>query len=532
VPAVPEESLKIEADSRGVWISALSDDLTLNATAAFLRTKGVRNYDKKALEEFVRQKSRTPWKIAERDLQEEKTSEIIVQVDKNSMTASVVLEVPFFTNPWLGEKEIMDALKQKGVIFGIEKDTIEKLVNLKICDDPVPVARGRAPRNGANAKIELILDPDKVPEVVEDAQKVDYRTRSVFVNVTKGQKIAIRHPPTMGEDGKSVLGIPIQALAGKDVSFPIGSGLEVSEDGLSLHASIDGRLSRKNGKLEVLPELEVKGDVDFSVGNINFMGSVKIKGSVREGFQVVAGGSIEIREMVEGAHVESVSNIVIMGGVRGMGKGRILAGGNISADFVDQASIRSQGNVKIKNAIFHSDVSAQNSVTVIGGQKSQIAGGRIQAGIEVVCQTLGSEMGTKTEVIVGLPPAQVERRKELEAQIARNRDNIEKLETNLAYLKKQDAAGVLDEGKRALLVTGTKSRFQLQAELNAMETELKALEERLELSKTKGVVRVKDICYPGVSIAIRGSVYVVREPFKFAAFVCENGEIRLKSFDV
>ncbi|MDR3230189.1 MAG: FapA family protein [Synergistaceae bacterium] len=526
-----EDMVKVEVDSKGVWISALSDDLTWKSVTDFLHARGIRKYDEKALEEFVRQKNRTPWRIAERNPEDEKGAEISVQVDKSALNASVVVEPPFLTEPWPGEKEIMDALARKSVAFGIEKDVIEKLVNLKICDESVTVARGREPRNGENARIELILDPDRVPEVDEDAQKVDYRSRSVFVNVVKGQKIADKQLPTAGEDGMSVLGTVIRAAAGKDIAFSAGSGLEVSEDGLSLLASIDGRLSRKDGKLVVLPELEVKGDVDFGVGNINFTGSVTIRGSVREGFQVIGGGNIEIREMVEGAHVESIGDIVIKGGVRGMGKAHILAGGNVTADFVDQASIRSQGDIKIKNAILHSDVAAQNSVMVMGGQKSQIAGGKIQAGLEVVCQTLGSEMGTKTEIIVGLPPAQAERRKELQTQIAKNRDNIEKLEANLGFLKKQDAAGALDDSKRALMMTATKSKFHLQAELKTMEAELKAIEERLELSKAKGVVRVRDVCHPGVSVTIRGCVYVVREPFKFSAFVFDGEEVRLRSFD-
>ncbi|MDR3264912.1 MAG: FapA family protein [Synergistaceae bacterium] len=452
-----EDRVKVEVDAKGVWISALSDDLTLKYVVDFLHVKGVRKYDEKAVEEFVRQKNRTPWKIAERNPAEEESAGITVQVDKSALKASIVVEPPFLTEPWPGEKEIMDALTVKSVTFGIEKDVLEKLVSLKICDESVVVARGREPRNGEAARIELIVDPDRAPEVDENAQKVDYRSRSVFVNVVKGQQVAVKHPPTEGEDGMSVLGTVIRAAAGKDMAFPAGSGLEVSEDGLSLSASIDGRLSRKDGKLVVLPELEVKGDVDFGVGNINFTGSVIVRGSVREGFQIVAGGNIEIREMVEGSHIESVGDIVIKGGVRGMGKAQILAGGNVTADFVDQTSIRSQGDIKIKNAILHSDVSAQNSVTVMGGQKSQIAGGKVQAGVEVVCQTLGSEMGTKTEIIVGLPPAQVERRKELQAQIARNRDNIDRLEANLGFLKKQDAAGAMDENKRALMRTATKS---------------------------------------------------------------------------
>jgi uncharacterized protein (DUF342 family) len=258
---------------------------------------------------------------------------------------------------------------------------------------------------------------------------------------------------------------------------------------------------------------------------------VKIAGAVREGFDVIASGNIDIKEMVEGAHVESASDVVIHGGVRGMGKGRIIAGGRIVAGFVDQAYMRSRADIEIKNSIFHSDVAAQHNVTVLGGQKSQIAGGRIQAGVEVACQTLGSEMGTKTEVVVGIPPEQAERRKELQTAIVQHKENIEKLEASLGYLKKQEMAGTLDDGKRAMMVSATKSKFQLQSALKAMTEELQGIEERLELTKSKGVVRVKGICYPGVIITIRGFSYVVKEPFKYSAFAYEGGEVRLKSFD-
>jgi uncharacterized protein (DUF342 family) len=258
---------------------------------------------------------------------------------------------------------------------------------------------------------------------------------------------------------------------------------------------------------------------------------VRILGAVREGFQVVAAGIIEIKEMVEGAHVESASDIIILGGVRGMSKGRIIAGGNVITGFADQAYIRSRANVEIKNSVFHSDVAAQGNVTVMGGQKSQIAGGKIQAGVEVVCQTLGSEMGTKTEIIVGVPPEQAERRKELQTLITLHKENIEKLEASLAFLKKQETAGTLDEGKRTMMVTVTKSKFQLQSALSSMAKELAEIDERLELTRARGVVRVRDICYPGVTIMIRGLIYVVREPSKYAAFVFDEGEVRLRSFD-
>ncbi|MCL2009079.1 MAG: FapA family protein [Synergistaceae bacterium] len=528
-----DDILKIEADSKGVWITALSDDFTLASVTNFLRNKGVRKYNEKAVEEFARQKNRDPRRIAERDPVEERHAVVVVHTSKDNMTASVSVEPPFFTYPWPSGKDVAESLERKSVVFGIDQEAIKKLTELKLGDEQVTVAQGKPAVNGKNSQIELLVNPDHAPETDQDAEKIDHKERSVFVSVKQGDHIAVKRPSTEGENGMTIAGVVIKAVPGKDIPFPIAGGLDVSEDGLQLTAAIDGRLTRKENKLVVLPVLEVKGDVDFSVGNVDFTGSVKILGAVREGFQVLAGGGIEIREVVEGARVESKSDIVIAGGIRGMSKGRIIAAGNVTAGFADQAYIRSNGEIRIKNSVFHSDVGAHNTITVMGGKKSQIAGGKIQAGVAVVCNTLGSEMGTKTEVTVGLPPEQTERRKELQASIIKHKESLEKLETNLTFLKKQEKAGTIDDSKRALMVAAMKSKFQMQAALKSMQTELNDLESRLDLAKSKGVVRVKEMCYPGVTVTIRGFTYAVREPIKFTAFVYDEsaGEIKIRHFD-
>ncbi|GHS94689.1 polymerase [Synergistales bacterium] len=528
-----DDTLKIEADSGGIYLTLMSDEISLPAAMRFLDVQGVRKYNAKALEEIIRQKVHTRQRIAERNIAEERDAVIDVQVAKDGLSATVALEAPFFTKPWPDATDIENRLEEKGVTFGVDKGAIENIVSLKVTGEVILVAKGEPPKNGSNAKIELILDPDKAgeQEAEQTTEKIDYRTRSVFLNVHKGDKIAEKHLATEGTDGMSVLGAPLKAAPGKDVAFSAGSGVEVTEDGLSLLAALDGRLLNRDKKLMVLPELEVNGDVDFGIGNINFTGSVKVKGSVRDGFSIVATGDIEIREMVEGAHIESANNVTIGGGVRGMNKGKILADGNIKMGFADQAYLRSRSDVEVKNAILHSEVIAQNNVTVMGGSKGQIAGGKVQAGMEVMCQTLGSEMGTKTEIIVGLPPEQAERRKELQLLLSQRNEDSEKNEANLGFLKKLDQAGKLDDEKRQMMVKLMQAKFKAQAAIKSMQEELKEIEERLELGKSKGVVRVKGVCYPGVSITIRGVSYAVQSPFKFASFAYVDGEVKMRSYD-
>ena len=525
-----EGVLKLEANDQGVWVSALKDNISQSEVLACLRENGVRKYDMKLLEEFLRLKSRSPFRIAPRDPLQEKDAQILIRLAKDRMSATASLEAPFFTKPWPAEQDVRDALAQKGVVFGIDDEAVSDLIRKRVLDDSPVVARGIPPREGKNARIELKIDPDR-PLEVDENERVDHWNRSTLVNVTTGQEIAVKHPAVPGENGTTVIGSVVKAAAVKDIAFPAGSGLGTAEGNeLSLVAVTDGRLVWRDRKLTVIPELEIKGDIDFGVGSVDFTGAVRIKGAVREGFHVISMGDIEIGEMVEGAHVESRGSVVIHGGVRGMSKGLVRADGDITLGFADQATLFCR-NLYVKNALLHSHATVQGAVIVSGGGKAQIAGGRIEAGSEVSCQILGSEMGTRTEVVVGIPPDQLERRRTLQAEIAQHKENLTKLEANLVFLKKLEAAGQLDDPKRAMMVSATKMKFQLQAALSPLQGELAVFEERLNAVRSRGIVRAREVCYPGVVISLRGISYAVREACRFSSFVVESGTVVLKPFD-
>ena len=142
-------------------------------------------------------------------------------------------------------------------------------------------------------------------------------------------------------------------------------------------------------------------------------------------------------------------------------------------------------------------------------------------------------MGTKTEVVVGLPPEQLEKRKVFTTEIKRCEENLERIEPNLVLLKKMEAAGQLDDNKRAMMMNLTKMKFQLQAALDGMKKELEELDEQLALVKDKGIVRVKDMCYGGVVISVRGLKYIVHEPCKYTSFIADDEKraIVLQPFD-
>ena len=499
---------------------------------AYLKEYGIIRYDFKAIRKFIQDGETC--KVCARNPAFEKDAKIIVTVAGNRMTANVAIEPPFFAKPWPSVDDVMKSLADHNVKVGIDQKAIESLLARKLGNQPVAVATGVPPIEGKDAYIELLKDPDK-PFEVDDNEKIDFWSRSTIVTVHPGQEIAVKHPLVTGKNGVDVTGGVVKYKPVRNVEFSFGDGLKRDEmNPLMLMATAEGQLKNDRGRLVVLPELDIHRDIDFGVGSIDFTGAVKIHGAVRDGFHVIAQGNIDIHGPVEGADIDSQGVIVIHGGVRGTGKGTIRANGDISLNFCDQATVRAGGSILAKNAILHSRLYAQKAVIALdSGKHSQIAGGRIEAGLEVSCNILGSEMGTKTEVVVGLPPEQLEKRKVFTSEIKHCEDNLERVEPNLVLLKKMEQAGQLDDNKRVMMMNLTKMKFQLQAALEGMKKELAELDEQLALVRDKGIVRVKDTCYGGVVISVRGLKYIVNEPCKYTSFIAddEKREIVLKPFD-
>ena len=527
-----KEKFSLEARPDGIYISSMSGDFKENDVYAFLKEYGIVRYDFKAVRKFITDGETC--KVCVRNPAFEKDAKIHVTITGDKMTANVAIEPPFFTKSWPTVDDVLRSLGANHVKVGIDTTAIESLLARKLANQPAAVAFGVPAVEGKDAYIELIKDPDR-PFEVRDDEKIDFWSRSTIVTVHPGQEIAVKHPLQTGKNGVDVTGGVVKYQPVRNVEFSFGEGLKRDDmDQLLLVATAEGQLKNDKGRLVVLPELDIHRDIDFGVGSIDFTGAVRIHGAVRDGFHVVAQGNIDIHGPIEGAEIDSQGVIVIHGGIRGVGKAVIRANGDISIDFCDQTTIRAGGSILVNKAVMHSRLYAQKAVMALGSSKqSQVAGGRIEAGLEVSCNILGSEMGTKTEVIVGLPPEQLEKRKVFTTEIKRLEENLERVEPNLVLLKKMEAAGQLDENKREMLMKLTKMKFQLQAGLEGMKKELAELDEQLALVRDKGIVRVKDVCYPGVLISVRGLKYRVNEPCRYTSFIAddEKREIVLKPFD-
>ncbi|MGE5507059.1 MAG: DUF342 domain-containing protein, partial [Chitinophagales bacterium] len=346
----------------------------------------------------------------------------------------------------------------------------------------------------------------------------------IVQTATPGQVLAVRVPPTRGLPGATVTGQPLSPKPGHDVRLPKGKNTEAGSNPDELVAQTTGQIVVTGGKVNVLPVYEVRGDVDFSTGNIEFVGSVVVGGTVRSGFTVRSAGNIEIRGSVEAATVIAEGDVVVRGGVQGGDRGR-LVGRNICARFIQSCRVEATGDVLVEEALMYGDVFAQGRVEA-RGSRGRIVGGTVRAVREVAAKVIGAKLGTRTEIMVGVNP---ELRGELDRvgqDLAARERQLEEVVKALRLIKEALTAGRPIPG-------GDPERL---GKLAAAMTELSDQVERLrhrrdELAKIvatagQGSVKATDTMLPGVRLTIGPLTTLIQDEVARAVFHLEDGEIR------
>ncbi|MCA9438926.1 MAG: DUF342 domain-containing protein, partial [Candidatus Omnitrophica bacterium] len=168
-----------------------------------------------------------------------------------------------------------------------------------------PVGWGTPPTPPTDARLEYYVNPTmaKRGSQLGAEEKVDFKELRRILNVEKGQELVRKHDPIPGTPGWDVYGNPIPADDPKNISIPIGQGVELREEGHLAIAVEDGAISRAGQQISVIRVYPVSGNISYRTGNIHFKGTVDISGDVQTGFEVHADGDILIKGLVEGAHL-------------------------------------------------------------------------------------------------------------------------------------------------------------------------------------------------------------------------------------
>ncbi|HNT35146.1 MAG TPA: FapA family protein [bacterium] len=421
-------------------------------------------------------------------------------------------------------------LQQQSIRNGLLPDAIKKSLESKDRDTDILIARGTPPVHGINGSVKYTIPPDAIraaPRLNPDG-KVDMKELQVLHNFHTNDVLAELIPHTLGIAGKSVSGEPIEPQPGKPATLTVGKGTMVSPDRTKLVAANDGALVYHEGIICIYPVFTVKEDVDYSVGNLDFVGTIFVKGNVLSGFRVKAEGDISIDGLVEAAQIFAGNEIVIRGGVQGGGRAIIEAGGSIYANFINDAKLRAGEKIETRGSIMRCEVFAADEI-VSPSKEGEIVGGKVIAGRKVQVQNLGTALGVTTFIEVGTDPSIVSRLETLQAllaedqeafkQIAQTVDKIRTLERRIGRLPSRNQR----EFEAALNNLNT-----LRANIELGQNEITRLEQQLEAMKESSVC-VLGTVHPGVVIKIGKSTFKVAEAMQAVRFQLQDDRIRISA---
>ena len=432
------------------------------------------------------------------------------RISHDTMTLEAVFYPPFKGAEELTYEEIQKDLKNIGVISGISEEAIRLFLLEKRYFEIYVLAKGTKAREGSDGYIEYTFNTSlkPTPKMNEDGT-VDFHTLENVNHIKSGDVVAILHPEDRGDNGTDILGRPVYPRKVKRAVFRYGKNMEVSEDKLKLISKVDGHVTLENDKVFVSNVLELV-DVDASTGDINYSGSVMIKGNVLAGFSVKAAGDISVSGIVEGATIIADGDITFNRGVQGMNKAVIKAGGNIVSKFIEHSKVRAKGTIKAS------------------GRNGLIVGGEVRSICLVEAKNIGNEMGTATVVGVGVDPAAKKRVDELKTSLQKLGDSkIQLNQIMTALRKKQEIEGKLAPDKVELQQKTMRNLVMMEKDLTEQKNELEQLRQQLG-EDVNARVRVSGNIYVGVKL-IFGEQNYFKEKRTFCQFVKDKADIKWQS---
>lgn len=426
-----------------------------------------------------------------------------VSLSKEDMVAHLIIEPQSKDEACsITIDELVQILNESSVVYGINREQLGKIANDALLNKAVEVARGKPPGKGRDAGFELLFETagSKAPAVGDDGY-IDYKSLNLISNATKGQPLAKKIAPGMGEPGMTVKGKELPGEVGKDRALPKGKNTDVSPDNPDLLiATQDGAITFANNLVSIDNVYKISSDVDMSTGNIDFVGSLKISGMVKAGFKVKAAGNIEIGKNIEDAEIISGGTIVAAGGFVGSGHGVIEAAEDVFVKYVENQNIKAGHDVNIGGGCMNANVMAGNAV-ILKGAKSIIVGGSVTALNVIEANVVGSEFGTPTLIRVGYNQTLITELKDVEKELQRLHEDGEKIHKAMYSLVRLELDGRLSMAQRNALMQLKEQQVEIPRRCDALTLRKNEIVTKLNENK-KAKIIVKQTVYPGTIIQI------------------------------
>ncbi len=402
------------------------------------------------------------------------------------------------------EDIILTFLFKTKIVKGIDKNAIKKMLS-----NPDPtlkylVASGKEVADGEDGHYEYFFDTDYKNEFnyLPDGS-IDFTNINMIQQVNVGDKLAVYHKATKGEDGYNVHGEIIRAKNGKEIPILKGDGFMIMSDRITYVAKVTGAISMEDGMINVKKILIVP-EVKITDKKINYDGVVFVQGDVNSGSEISATGDIVIGGHLESSTIESRGNVIIAGGATCPVSGTITADGDVTAKFFEGVKIKGK-NISA-NYFIDCNVEAMGKIKTYG-RKGVIYGGMLQSLEGLESASVGNKTGVKTIITLGVSGALLTEFSKIQKELSREMESLKTL--------------AIEKQKLAEIGSGDRQIMQWKIKVNAAIASKTQIIRKLEARKKTFDVEIQkgnrasavitEMAYAGTIIVIEGVAYRIPE---------------------
>ena len=460
----------------------------------------------------------------------DKDYSVTFNITEGGLSASLQIVTPSPETVNVTVEDLLAAIKNEGITFGIITEAIGNIVQDKTLNQWVVIARGQEPEQGKDGYIKFHFDTNRTKATIkEDASgKVNLKDLHLIQNVKKGDPLCELISPQSGKPGMTVKGEEIPGKPGASAKLPAAKNVTFSADRNQLFAAVDGMVIWLENAVNVEPSYVVH-DVDASVGNIQFNGSVVVQGEVGDGYEIHAGEDIVIASTVGKVILEAGGNIKIAGGIMGQEEAMITAKGMIHAKFIQDAHVISDKEIVVEGYIRNSLVSAIGPV-IIKSPSGFITTSQVSSDTCIYCHTVGQETADeKTVLSIGRSPVLHREQLRMKEEISERIQEFIRFQSSLAKLRLLKASSELSRQQEGLYNKILDGMETLRRTLNQHNAKIIEIVEKIHRTH-QGNIYIEGTVYDQTDINIGMMSTTITGTKSGVHFYLKDGEIKEAEF--
>ncbi len=408
------------------------------------------------------------------DEKNNKILEIIISEDNMTAELFIYRELP----PSIKFDDVVKLIHRSKITHGNIEDILisEYFYCEKPWENSIIIARGKEAVTGRNASVEYHFKINYLKAGNEkDDGTIDYKDRGDIPHVSPGDLLVEKTPLTPKKNGYDIFGNEILAPDVKDIPIRTGNGACFSDDGLKILAKAEGQPQLTfDGKISVIQEKIIKGNVGLETGHVNFDGNLIVRGVVKPDFKIKCAG-LTTKE-IGAATIIATGDIIVQGGINGA---TIKTEGSVYAKYISNSKISAYGDVIVTKEIIESQVQTSGRCST---GKGKFISSNISSKLGIETGDIGTEKSIPCILKIGADDHLNIEIKEIELETKKLN------ELNETYQSKQKKYYLAYENLETSIVQLAHIQDRGQLEISSLDRQLKDMEKNSSseiIGKTK-----------------------------------------------